>query len=265
VAEQHTGMDGEVVDALLRLLDQRIAVHVPGQLFRNAANLLECLIDGHRADRDRRVAQNPLARLVDLLPGREVHDRVRAPERGPAQLLDLLLDRGRDDAVADVRVDLHVEGAADDHRRALRVIDVGWNDRAAARDFAADELRIEAFADRDELHLGCDDAVPRVVELGGAAAGLCAQGDVRARAGGGTRMLPPGSVIPRWRSLDVSAVRLGNDLHVAAPEDPVEAQLRQTAPRVVALWTARVVHAQRRLAAGQRDLPHRHADAMRPF
>src|SRR5690606_2591171 len=100
---------------------------------------------------------------------------------------------------------------------------------------------------------------------GGAAGGLCAWGVGRARAGGGLRMLPPGSVFPHWRSLDVSAVRLGNDLHVAAPEDPVEAQLRQTAPRAVALWTARVVHAQRRLAAGQRDLPHRHADAMRPF
>ena len=93
VAEQHAGVDGEVVHALLGLLDERVAVDLPGQVLGPAADLLERLVDRHRADRHRRVAEDPLARLVDVLAGREVHHRVGAPERRPAQLLDFLLDR----------------------------------------------------------------------------------------------------------------------------------------------------------------------------
>ena len=40
-------------------------------------------------------------------------------------------------------------------------------------------------------------------------------------------------------------------------------QRRQSLPHVVALRPGRVVHAERRLAARQRDLAHRHADAAR--
>ena len=43
--------------------------------------------------------------------------------------------------------------------------DVGWNDRAAARHFVADELGRQSFADGDELHLRRDLAFARVVEL----------------------------------------------------------------------------------------------------
>ena len=43
--------------------------------------------------------------------------------------------------VTDVGVDLHQEVAPDDHRLGLRVIDVGRDDRAAARDFVAHEFR----------------------------------------------------------------------------------------------------------------------------
>ena len=39
------------------------------------------------------------------------------------------------------------------------------NDRAAARDFVADEIGRQPFADRDELHLGRDLALARVVQL----------------------------------------------------------------------------------------------------
>ena len=102
---------------------------------------------------------------VDVLPGREVHHRVGAPQRRPAQLVDLLFDRGGDGGVADVRVDLHREIAADDHRLELGVIDVCRDDRAAARHFAAHELGVEALADGDELHLGSDLAFARVVQL----------------------------------------------------------------------------------------------------
>ena len=44
VAKQYAGVDGEVVDALLGLFDQRVAEDFPGQLFRLAVYLLQRLI-----------------------------------------------------------------------------------------------------------------------------------------------------------------------------------------------------------------------------
>ena len=170
VAQQHAGVNGEVIDPLLRLLDERVAIDLPGQIFRAAAGLLERLIDRHRADRHGGIAEDPLARLVDFAPGREVHHRVGAPQRRPAQLLDFLVDRRADGGVADVGVDLHREVAADDHRLELGMVDVGRNDGATARDLRADELRIEPLADADELHLFGDDAFAREVQLRHAAA-----------------------------------------------------------------------------------------------
>ena len=93
VAQQHAGVDREVVDALLGLLDQRVAVDLPRELLRLAVDLLERLVDRHRADRHRRVAHDPLARLVDVLAGRQVHHRVGAPADRPRHLLDFLVDR----------------------------------------------------------------------------------------------------------------------------------------------------------------------------
>ena len=148
VAQQHAGVDGEVVDALLALLDDGVAIDLPGELLGPPADLLERLIDRHGADRHRRVADDPLARFVDLLAGGEVHHGVGAPQRRPAQLLDFLVDRRRHGGVADVGVDLHEEVAADDHRLELEVIDVGGDDGAAARDLAADELGRQPFAQR---------------------------------------------------------------------------------------------------------------------
>ena len=165
VAQQHAGMDGEVVDTLLGLLDERVAIDLPGEIFGPAADLLERLVNRHGADRHRRVAQDPLAGLVDLLPGRQVHHRVGAPQRRPAQLLDFFLDRRRHRRVADVGVDLHQEVAADDHRLELEVVDVGRDDRAAARDLVADEGRRQALAAGDERHLGRDLALAGIVEL----------------------------------------------------------------------------------------------------
>ena len=43
--------------------------------------------------------------------------------------------------------------AADDHRFALGMVDVGRNDGAPARDLVAHEFRLDALAQRDELHL----------------------------------------------------------------------------------------------------------------
>ena len=104
---------------------------------------------------------DPLARLVNVLAGREIHHRVGAPQRRPLELRDLFLDGRRDGGVADVGVDLHQEVAADDHRLELEVIDVGRDDGAAARDLVADEVGRQPFAHRDELHLGRDLALAR--------------------------------------------------------------------------------------------------------
>ncbi len=192
-------MDREIVDALLGLLDQRVAEQFPGQLLGLAADLFERLVDRHRADRHRRVADDPFADRVDVAAGRQIHDRVGTPARRPHHLLDLLGDRGGDDRVADIGIDLDQEIPADDHRLGFRVVDVVRNDRAAARDLVADEFRrhifrdrraerftvdrplppqflaAEVLADRDIFHLGGDDAAPRIGELGHRGARLGAQ------------------------------------------------------------------------------------------
>ncbi len=92
IAQQHAGVDGEVVHALLGLLDQGVAVNLPGQVLGHAVDLLQGLVNRHGADRHRRVAQNPLAGFVDVLAGGEVHHRVAAPAGGPGHLGNLFLD-----------------------------------------------------------------------------------------------------------------------------------------------------------------------------
>ena len=132
VAQQHAGMDREVVDALLGLLDQRVAVDFPGQILGAAADLLERLVDRHRADRHGGIAQDPLARLVDVLAGRKIHHRVGAPERRPPQLVDLLVDGRRLTAELPMLALIFTRKLpADDHRLEFGMIDVGRNDGAA--------------------------------------------------------------------------------------------------------------------------------------
>ncbi len=134
-------MDGEVIDPLLRLFDERVAINFPGQFLGAAADFFQRLIDRHGADRHRRVANDPFARGMNVFAGTEVHHRVGAPFRRPTHFLDFFLDRRRHGAVADVGVDLYKEIATDDHRLGLRVIDVRRDDRAAASDFVAHEFR----------------------------------------------------------------------------------------------------------------------------
>jgi hypothetical protein len=247
VPEQHAGVDGEVIDALFGLLDQRVTVDVPGQLLWASADLLQRLVDRDRANRHGGVAQYPLARKVNVWSGRQVHDRVGAPQRRPAQLLDLLFDRGGHCRVADVRVHLHREAPADDHRLELRVIDVGGNDSAPARHLRAHELGLTTFPYSNELHLRRDDPHPRVVPLRDGA--RPAKGRRRAH-------MEPGPVRAGVRR-PMHARRFD---HVAPAENPGTAQRRHTVANVDALQSARVVHAKRWLAAAERNLAHRHAE-----
>ena len=139
-AEEDAGVDGEVIDALLGLLDEGVAEDFPGEVFGAAVHFLERLVDGDGADGDGRVADDPFAGGVDVFAGGEVHDGVGAPLGGPTHFLDFFLDGAGDGAVADVGVDFDEEIAADDHRLELGMVDVGGDDGAAAGDFGADEL-----------------------------------------------------------------------------------------------------------------------------
>ena len=92
VGQTDAGVNREVIDALLGLLDERVAENLPSQVFGAAIDLLERLVDRHRTDWHRAVTQNPFAGLVDVLARRKIHERVASPLDGPAHLLDLFLD-----------------------------------------------------------------------------------------------------------------------------------------------------------------------------
>ena len=186
-------MNREVVHALFRLLDERVAVQFPREFFGLAVHLLERLVDRHRADRDGAVADNPFARLVDVLSGGKVHDCVCAPAHGPGHLFDFFFDRRGNGRVADVAVDLREEAVADNHRFAFRVVDVPRQNRAARGDFVAHEFRRNGGAFNLDLALGLqfvkalvftycyvfhflgDDSLAGVVELRQVVPGLCAE------------------------------------------------------------------------------------------
>ena len=129
---------------------------------------------------------------MDVRARREVHDRVRAPARGPDEFLDFFRYGGRHRRVAHIGVNLDEEVASDDHRLALGVVDIGRDDGPPPSDFLPDELgrddarnlraaRIAGMlfqeagvfqrlhplvlADRDKLHLGRNDAPFRVMHL----------------------------------------------------------------------------------------------------
>ena len=55
------------------------------------------------------------------------------------------------------------------------MMDVGGDDGAAARDFAADELRVDLFALGDKLHFLGDDALAARVHLRHVARAVCAR------------------------------------------------------------------------------------------
>ena len=166
VPQQQPGVDGEVVHALLGLLDDGVEKHVDGQVVDPAPHFLQTLVNGYRADGHRRVADDPLARLVDVGASGQIHHGVRAPAGRPLQLLHLFLDRRGQRRVADVGVDFHQEVAADGHRFQLGVADVGREDRAAGGDLVAYERWREVLPQGHEAHLFGDLAAAGAMHLG---------------------------------------------------------------------------------------------------
>jgi hypothetical protein len=59
-------MNGEVIDSLLALLDERVAIDLPREVLRAAADPLERLVNRDSANRDRGISDDPLARFVDF-------------------------------------------------------------------------------------------------------------------------------------------------------------------------------------------------------
>ena len=177
VVATDAGMDGEIVNTLLALFDERVAIHFPGEVFYLAVHFFQSLVDGDCAHGNRTVAQNPFACLVDIITGREVHQRVATPFARPDSLVHLLIDRGCGGRVADIGVDLHREVSTDNHRLALGMMDVGGDDGTAAGQLVAHKLggdmtldaqclAVHVLADSHILHLGGDDASLGTCHLG---------------------------------------------------------------------------------------------------
>ena len=69
VLQQHAGVDREIVHSLFGLFDQRVAIDLPSEILHLAVDFFNGLVNGHRADRHRRIAQNPFPRFMDVLAG----------------------------------------------------------------------------------------------------------------------------------------------------------------------------------------------------
>jgi hypothetical protein len=232
------------------------------------------------------VADDPVADVVDVAAGRQVHDRVGAPAGGPDQLVDLVGHGAEHGRIADVGVDLDQEVAADRHRLQLAVVDVGRDDGAAAGHFLAHELgrhevgdrgaevlavahartvllAAQVLADGDIFHLGGDDAGAGVFQLGDQLAGLGALEIGRLCRELGARCLPWAKPL----SSGFTSRGLVTSLDVAARHD----QASRTRGRPfsmsmangrVGVGTRRVVDGHRRLVGRRVDghLAERHAD-----
>ena len=288
IGQANAGMDGEIVDALLRLLDQRVAKDFPVEVLCHAADLFQRLIDRHGADGHRAVADDPFAGVVDVAARGKVHHGIRAPADGPDHLVHLVRHVRCDGGVADVGVDLHQEVAPDGHWLGFRMVDVGGDDGTSARHLVAHEfgryvvgnLRAPAFAavtvhlpERGAakvlslchvFHLGRDDALPGVMHLRKVLACLGAVhrlahvgiGRYAAAAIGAKLSVVLGLYRARFVFFDIAARQL-----------PVAAQLRQACGDIdlhigVGVGAGGIVYAYRRLPAGgfEVDLAHGYLD-----
>src|SRR5664279_1394475 len=161
---QHAGVDGHVIDTLLRLLLDNLEHHVDGEVF-NALHARDCLVNRNRADGHRRVPQNGFADIVNVAAGGEVHDGIGAIVYRGVQLLQLFVNVTGDGRVADVGVDLAARLDADGHRLQFGMVDVGRDDHASGSHFVADEFGRNFFALGHEDHLFGEQALARKVHL----------------------------------------------------------------------------------------------------
>ena len=161
---EHAGVDGHVVDALLGLLFDHFEHDVDVQIF-GAADAGDGFVNRHGADGNGRCVDDGFADGGNIAAGGEVHHGVGAVVNGAMKLFEFVADMGGGGGISDVGVDFAEEGDADAHGFEIAVVDIGGDDGAAARDFAADEFGLELFAAGDVFHFFGDDAFAGVVHL----------------------------------------------------------------------------------------------------
>ena len=94
IGQTHAGVDGEIVDALLRLFDQGVAEDVEVQILGDAAHLLQRLIDRHGADAASGELRMIHSRMLWMLrPVERSIIVVAAPTDRPHHLVHLVFDR----------------------------------------------------------------------------------------------------------------------------------------------------------------------------
>ena len=181
VLDEHAGVDGHVIDALLGLLFDDLEHEVGSEVF-NALHARDRLVNRHRADGHGRVAQDGFANVVNAAAGGEVHHRVGAVVDRGVQLLQFLVDVAGHRRVADVGIDLALRGHADAHRLQLRMVDVGRDDHVPDGNLVADQFGRHPLALGDEEHLFGEQAFAgkmhlRHVGVAGAGGLFAALGD----------------------------------------------------------------------------------------
>ena len=164
VLAHHSGVNGHVIHALFGLLFDDFEHQAESQIFR-APHAGNRLVDGNRANRNRRSVNDGPANFGNVPAGREVHHRVRAVVDGVVEFFQLLFDVGAGGGIADVGVDFAFAGDANGHRLEVRMMDVRGNNHASTGDFAADQFRLEFFAFGDVVHFLRDGALPREMHL----------------------------------------------------------------------------------------------------
>ena len=171
VLNEHSGMDGHVINALLGLFFDYLEHDVFVEIF-NPLDPRDRLVDGHRADGHGRVAQDGFTNFMDVPARRQIHHSIGAEVHGCVQLLEFFLDVRGHGRVADVGINLAQRGHADAHGFEFGMIDIGGNNHPAARNFIANQFGRKLFTMRHVGHLIRDLPLARVAHLGEIAVGI---------------------------------------------------------------------------------------------
>src|SRR5919198_1354081 len=132
---------------------------------------------------------------------------------------------------------------------------VSWMFLPVERSMTVSAPQRDALADGDEFHLGRDPPTPCVMQLGHAPAGRGAQRSAHAGETNATERgvaLALAAVLRAWS---------GKPFHVRALENPGQPERRQALLDIrcrfrIGVGAARVVEADRSLAAGEVDFSH---------
>ncbi len=248
---QYAGVNGKIINPLLRLFNERVAVKLPAQSIGIVINLFQRLVKGHSPDGRRCITDNPFARIMNVRAGGKVHHGIRTPERGPAHFLDLFLNGRSERRVAYIRVNFGAELPTNNHRLRLRMVNVERNHRAAGGYFCPHKFRFHLLTDRHIFHFGRNDARPGIAQLSDRPPRLRAQ----------RLALQPMKCLSLIRkNFHAGAVLL----HIAALADPCGTDRRKPAFEVrfvrgVGIRPAHIVEAEIFIVSVQLDFAKRNA------